>query len=98
MLWNGNVCGRNSGSENLHATIPSTHHARSKQQENVAYSTAWANMITQDARYICGIKSRISMSKPAFNKKKTLFASKIGLKLKEETSKVLYFYHSCVWC
>jgi hypothetical protein len=38
-------------------------------------------MITNDARYTCEIKSRISMAKAAFNKKKILFTSKLNLNL-----------------
>jgi hypothetical protein len=38
------------------------------------------------------------MERAAFNKKKTLFASKPDLKFKEETSKVLNLEHSVLWC
>jgi hypothetical protein len=37
------------------------------------------------------------MAKAPFNKKKT-FRQQIGLKFKEETSKVLHLEHSFVWC
>jgi hypothetical protein len=36
-------------------------------------------MITDDARCKRGIKSRIAMAKPAFNKQKAFFTSKLGL-------------------
>jgi hypothetical protein len=39
------------------------------------------SMITNDARCTREIKSRIAMSKAAFNKKKTLFTSKLDLNL-----------------
>jgi len=39
-------------------------------------------MITIDARCTREIKLRITMAKAVFNKKKTLFASKLGLKLR----------------
>jgi hypothetical protein len=42
------------------------------------------------------IKCRIAMAKAAFNKK-TLH-QQAGLKLKEETSKVLHLDHNFVWC
>jgi hypothetical protein len=39
-------------------------------------------MITNDARCIRKIKSRIAMAKAAFSKKKTLFTSKLELNLR----------------
>ena len=42
------------------------------------------------------IKSSIAMAKAAFNKR--TFHQQIGLKYKEETSKVLHLEHSTVWC
>jgi hypothetical protein len=53
-------------------------------------------MITNDARFTREIKSRISMEKAAFNKKKALFTSKLDLQV--ETSKVLHLEQSIVWC
>ena len=38
------------------------------------------------------------MAKVAFNKKKTLFTSKLDLDLREETSKMLHLEHGFVWC
>jgi hypothetical protein len=67
-----------------------------KQLENVKYFN-YLGSITNDARCTCEIKSRIAMAKSAFNKKKT-FHQKIGLKFKEESSKVLHLEHSFVWC
>jgi hypothetical protein len=57
-------------------------------------------MLTNYARCIREIKSRIAMAKAAFNKKKTLFTSKLqtGLKFKEETSEVLHLERIFVWC
>jgi len=37
------------------------------------------------------------MTKAAFNKKKNLFTSKLDLKCKEETSKILRSEHSFAW-
>jgi hypothetical protein len=42
--------------------------------------------------------ARIVMEKAAFNRKKTLFTSKLDLRAKEETSEVLHLEHSFVWC
>jgi len=58
----------------------------------------FGSMVTNDARCIREIKSRIAMAKAAFNKKKTLFISKMHLKCKEETSKVLHLENSFVRC
>jgi hypothetical protein len=44
------------------------------------------------------MKSRIAMITAAINKTKTHFTSKLDLKFKEETSKVLLSEHSFVWC
>ena len=38
------------------------------------------------------------MAKSAFNKKKTLFTSKLDLKFEEETSKMLHLEHGFLWC
>ena len=38
------------------------------------------------------------MEKAAFNKKKTFFTRKLGLKFEEETSKILHLEHGFVWC
>jgi hypothetical protein len=41
-------------------------------------------MVTNDARCTCEIKSRVVMARAAFNKKKTVFTSKLGLNLKNK--------------
>jgi hypothetical protein len=69
-----------------------------KQLENVEYFNYLGSMITNDARCTREIKSSTATGKAAFNKKKTLFTSKLDLKVKEETSKVLHLEHSFVWC
>jgi hypothetical protein len=53
-----------------------------KQLENVRY---FGTMIRNDARF--EIKFRIAMAKTAFNKKKTLFSSKLDLNLKNKLLK-----------
>jgi hypothetical protein len=50
-------------------------------------------MITNDARHTRGIESRIFTTKAAFNRKETLFVSKL-----EETSEVLNLEHRILWC
>jgi hypothetical protein len=52
-----------------------------KQLENVEYSRYLGSMITNEARCTREIKSRIVMSKAAFNRNKTLFTSKLDLYL-----------------
>jgi len=41
-------------------------------------------MVTNDARCTCEIKSRVAMVRAAFNKKKTVFTSKVDLHLKKK--------------
>jgi len=43
--------------------------------------------ITNDGRYTCEIKSKITMAKAAFNKKKTLFSSTMGLNFRKKLVK-----------
>jgi hypothetical protein len=66
-----------------------------KQLDNVEYFNCVGSMLTNDVR--CGreMKSRIDMAKAVF-RKKTLFVSKLDLKFKEETSKVLHVQYSFV--
>jgi hypothetical protein len=45
------------------------------------------NMITNDARCTWEIKARIDMAKAAFNKKKTVFISKLDLELRKKLVK-----------
>ena len=54
--------------------------------------------VANDGRCRCEIKSAIAMAKSAFNKKKTLFTSKLDLKFEEETSKMLHLEHGFLWC
>jgi hypothetical protein len=58
-----------------------------KQLENVEYFSYLGSLITNDARCTCEIKSRISMAKAAFNKKKTIFTSKLDLILRKKLVK-----------
>ena len=52
--------------------------------------------ITNDARCTCEIKSKNAMAKAACNKK--TFHQPIGLKFKEESSKMLHLENNFVWC
>jgi hypothetical protein len=52
---------------------------------------------TNDARLMLEIKSRIAMTKAAL-KKKGNFHQEIELKFKEESSELLHFEYSFVWC
>ena len=45
------------------------------------------SILTNDGRCTCQIKSRIAMAKPAFNKKKNLFTSKLDLDLRKKLVK-----------
>jgi hypothetical protein len=53
-----------------------------KPVENVEQFNYLGSMITYDARCTRDIKARIAMAKAAFNKKKTLFTSKLDLDLR----------------
>jgi hypothetical protein len=55
-------------------------------------------MLTNDGRCTCEIKSRITMTKAAFSKKRALFYWHIGFKIEEETSKMLHLDHTFIWC
>jgi hypothetical protein len=58
-----------------------------KQLENVEYFKYLGSMLSNDGRCTCEIKSRIVMAKAAFNKKKTLFTSKLDLNLRKKLVK-----------
>ena len=45
------------------------------------------SILTVDGRCMCEMKSRIAMTKAAFNKKKTLFTSKLDLNLRKKLVK-----------
>jgi len=58
-----------------------------KQLENVECFKYLGSMLTNDGRCTCEIKSRTAMAKAAFNKKKTLFTSKLDLNLRKKLVK-----------
>ena len=58
-----------------------------KPLENVECFKYLDNMLTNNGRCTCEIKSRISMEKAAFSKKKILFTSKLDLNLRKKLVK-----------
>jgi hypothetical protein len=58
-------------------------------------------VITYDAICTCEIKSRIAMTKPAFNKKKARFTSKVELSLRQKLVKYyiwsIALYNAVMW-
>jgi hypothetical protein len=58
-----------------------------KLVENVEEFNYLGSMITNDARCTQEIKASIAMAKAAFNKKKTLFTSKLDLELRKKLLK-----------
>jgi len=57
---------------------------RQKQLKNVKYINCLCNVITNDTRFTREIKSRISITKAAFIKKRDLSPSKLELKLRKK--------------
>ena len=55
-----------------------------KQPKNVEYFNYLCSMISNDARCTQEIKSKISMRRAAFNKKKSLFTSTLDLNLRKK--------------
>jgi len=60
-----------------------------KQLENVQLFKYLRSILTNDGRCTSEIKSRNAMAKAAFNKKRALFTSTLGLKLRK---KLVKFY------
>jgi hypothetical protein len=58
-----------------------------KQLENVEYFNYLGSMITNNARCTRETKSRIAMATVAFNKRKTLFTTKLDLNLRKKLVK-----------
>ena len=58
-----------------------------KQLENVDSFKYFGSMLTNDERCTCEIKSRISMVKAEFNKKRALFTSTLDLKSRKKLVK-----------
>jgi hypothetical protein len=58
-----------------------------KQLENVESFKYLGNMLTNDGRRTCEIKSRIAMAKAAINKERALLISTLDLKLRKKLLK-----------
>jgi hypothetical protein len=58
-----------------------------KELENVESFKYLCSMLTSDGRSTCEIKSRITMAKTVFNKKRALFTSKMDLELRKKLVK-----------
>jgi hypothetical protein len=58
----------------------------------------FCRMITKDARCTREIKSRVSMTNAAFNKKKIIFTSKLELKISKKLLKGYICSVNFVWC
>ena len=71
-----------------------------KQLENVECFKYLGSVLTNDGRCMCEIKSRIAMTKAAFNKK-TLFTSKLDLNLRKKLVKcyiwIMALYGAETW-
>ena len=85
MLWNGNKCKKKGN--NLKGTIPVTDLVDQKQLKIVEHFNYLRSMMTNDARCIREIKSRFAIAKAVFNRKKTLFTSKLHLNLRKNLVK-----------
>jgi len=68
-----------------------------KQLEDVETFKYLGSVLTNNGRCTCEIKSRITMAKAAFNKKRALFTSTLDLN-EEQTNKKLHLEHSFIWC
>ena len=79
-------------------TLPKQIMLDQKEKQNMKYFNYLGSTIKNVARCIRKIKYRIAIAKAAIYKKKALGTSKLDIKFMEETSKVLHFEHSFVWC
>jgi hypothetical protein len=68
-------------------TSPVTIMLDQRQLENVECFKYLGSILTNDGSCMCEIKSRIAMAKDEFNKKMTLFTSKLDLNLRKKLVK-----------
>jgi hypothetical protein len=87
MLWNGNECGKNLVMRISRQPSPIQILIDQRQPKNVEYFNYFCSMITNDVRFTREIKARIAIANAVFNKKKTLFTSKLDLNLKKNRGK-----------
>jgi len=64
-----------------------------KRPKNVEYLSYLGSLIS-DATCTCEIRSRSTMAKAVFYKKKTLFTSKLNLNFEKETIEILHLEYS----
>jgi len=83
MLWNGNKFRKNKCNENFPVKIM----IDQTQLENVESFKYLGSILTNDGKCTCEIKCRIAMAKAAFNKKRALFTSTLGLELRKKLVK-----------
>jgi hypothetical protein len=83
MLWKGNEFGKTKVKRISRQPYPIKSIIDKKQLENVEYVNYLCSMITNYERCTREMKSRIAVAKAAFNKKKTLFTSKLDLNLRK---------------
>jgi hypothetical protein len=88
--------GKKSGKENIKAKILSADCDTSKVAAECGIFQLFGRMITNDARCTHEMKPRILIPRAAFNKKKNLFTSKLDLKFKAETSKMVHLEHRVI--
>ena len=67
-----------------------------KQLENVECFKSLGSVLTNDGSCTCETKSRIVMAKVAFNKKKTLFTSKLDLNLRKKLGNAAFGVWLCM--
>jgi hypothetical protein len=92
MLRDGNECGRTKVMRILVQHFALQIMVEHKQPENVEYLNYLSGMVN-DAR--CEIESGLPWEKQHSTRRQGFFHQQIGLKFKEETSKVLHLEHSC---
>jgi hypothetical protein len=84
MLWNGNEC-RKTNVMKISRQQSSVHFViNKKQMDHVENFNYLQSIITSVAICTCKIESRIAMEKAVFDKKKTLFTSKLNLNLRKK--------------
>jgi hypothetical protein len=101
MLCNGNECGKTKVIRISRQPVPVKLMIDKKQLENAESFKYLGNMLTNDGRCTCEIKSRIAMEKAAFDKKKTLFTNKMDLELSKKPVKcyiwIIALYGAETW-
>jgi UV DNA damage repair endonuclease len=79
MLWNGNEYRKTKAVRISRQLFPVTNMLDQKQLENVELFKHLDSMLTNNGRFTCEIKFRISMAKAAFNEKRDLFIGTVDL-------------------